>query len=104
MLDAASVVDLAPERDGDMQGQDPDHRQSLWVDSASSLIPLEERGRRWHRDDRDLRGVIDNRDAHDQIENWRQEQDHAKQCWHKFWPTQNMRSKYFKVVRNILFK
>jgi hypothetical protein len=25
-------------------------------------------------------------------------------CWHKFWPTSNMNPKYFKVVRNIIFK
>jgi hypothetical protein len=25
-------------------------------------------------------------------------------CWHKFWPAPNMSSKYFKVVRHILFK
>jgi hypothetical protein len=42
MLDAAIIVDLVLDRDDEAWGHEPDHRQSLRGDSASSLTPLEE--------------------------------------------------------------
>jgi hypothetical protein len=42
MLDAATMVDPVPEHGGDVRGQDPDHRQSLQGDSATSLTSPEE--------------------------------------------------------------
>jgi hypothetical protein len=44
MLDAATVVDPALNRDDEAQGHKPDHWQSQHGDSASSLTPPEEHG------------------------------------------------------------
>jgi hypothetical protein len=82
ILDAATMVDPTHERRDGGWGQDPEHRQIPCRDSASSLTPLEERGRERDWDNRDLCDIIRNRDALDRIKNWRQEQDHAEQKRH----------------------
>jgi hypothetical protein len=63
MLDATTIVDPALNRDDEALGHELDHRQSLRGDLASSLTPLEERGRRRDRDDRHLHDVIRGKDA-----------------------------------------
>jgi hypothetical protein len=45
-LDATIVVDLTLDCDDEARGHEPDHRQSPHGDSASSLTPPEEHGRR----------------------------------------------------------
>jgi hypothetical protein len=45
-LDATTVVDLTLDCDDEARGHEPDHRQSPHRDSASSLTPPEEHGRR----------------------------------------------------------
>jgi hypothetical protein len=44
MLDAATVVDPALDRDDEARGHELDHRQCSRGDSASNLTPLEEHG------------------------------------------------------------
>jgi hypothetical protein len=44
MLDTATVVDMALDRDDEAWGHELDHRQSPHRDSTSSLTPPEERG------------------------------------------------------------
>jgi hypothetical protein len=73
MLDAATVVDLVLNHDDEAWGNEHDHWQSPHRDSASSLTPLEERGRRQDLDDWDLHDIIRGRDSSDWIENRRQE-------------------------------
>jgi hypothetical protein len=78
MLDAPTMENPAPERGYGVRGQDPDHHQSPHGDSANSLTPPEERGRGQDRNDKDLRDIIRNRDACDQIETWHQKQDRVE--------------------------
>jgi hypothetical protein len=73
ILDTATVVDLALNRDDEARGHDHDHRQSPHGDSISCLTPLEEQGRRRDWDDRDLCDVIRGRDVRGRIENQCQE-------------------------------
>jgi hypothetical protein len=63
MLDVATMVHPGLDHGDRGRDQDPDHRKSPRGDSASSITPLEKRGQYW--DERDLRDVICNRDAHD---------------------------------------
>jgi hypothetical protein len=79
MLNVATVVDPALDRDDEARGHELDHRQSPRGDSACSLTPPEEHGRRRDRDDRDFHDVIHNSDAHDRIKNWRQERERLEQ-------------------------
>jgi hypothetical protein len=44
MLDVATVVDPAHDRDDEAQGHEPNHHQSPHGDSKSSLTPPEECG------------------------------------------------------------
>jgi hypothetical protein len=46
MLDVATMVDLTLNHDDEARGHELDHRQIPRGDSASSLITLEEHGRR----------------------------------------------------------
>jgi hypothetical protein len=78
MLDAATVVDLVLDCDGEVRGHELDHRQSPHEDSTNSLTASEERDRRWDRDDCDLHDVICGRDARDQINNRRQERERVE--------------------------
>jgi hypothetical protein len=73
MLDAATMVDLALNRDDEALGHGHGHRQSPHGGSASSLTAPEEHGRRRDWNDRDLRDVIRGRDARDRIKNQHQE-------------------------------
>jgi hypothetical protein len=73
MLDTATVVDPALDRDDEARGHEIDHRQSPHGDSASSLTTPVEHGQRQDPDDQDLCNVIRSRDAHIRIKNRRQE-------------------------------
>jgi hypothetical protein len=79
MLDTATVVDPALDRDDEARGHKNDHRQSPCGDLANNLTPPEERGQRRGRDDQDLCDVICGRDARGRIENRRQERERIKQ-------------------------
>jgi hypothetical protein len=79
MLDTATVVDPALDRDDEARGHKNDHRQSPCGDLASSLTPPKECGQRRGRDDQDLCDVIRGRDAHGRIENRHQERERIKQ-------------------------
>jgi hypothetical protein len=79
MLDVATMVYPALNREDEAQGHDHDHRQSPHGDSASSLTPPKECGRRRDQDDRDLCDVLRGRDAHGRIENQRHEHEHLEQ-------------------------
>jgi hypothetical protein len=79
MQDAATVVDPALDRDDEAWCHKFDHQQSPHGDSASSLTPPEERGRRRDWDDRDLHDVIHSKDARSWIKNQRQESEHLEQ-------------------------
>jgi hypothetical protein len=87
MLDAATMVDPALDRDDKAQGHELDHWQSLRGEAvslhrrnvASSLTPPEKHGQRRDRDDRDLCDIIRSRDAHDWIENQRQDHERLEQ-------------------------
>jgi hypothetical protein len=79
MLDIATVADpIYNQEDRDM-GHDDDHQESPRGDSASSITPLEEHGRGSDKDNCDLRDIICGRDAHDQIENRRRNQEREEQ-------------------------
>jgi hypothetical protein len=79
MLDAAIMVESVRDHDDGNRGQELDHRLSRCRDSASSLTPPEEHGRRCDRDDRNMCDVIHDRDARCWIENRRQDQEHIDQ-------------------------
>jgi hypothetical protein len=72
------MVDPALDRDDEARGHELDHWQSPHWDSASSLTPQEEHGRRRDQDDRDLCDIIRRRDARDRIENRHQEHERLK--------------------------
>jgi hypothetical protein len=79
MLDAATMVYPALDRDDEAWGHELDHQQSPHRDSASSLTPSEERGQRRDRDDRDLHDVIHGKYARGRIKNWCQEHERLEQ-------------------------
>jgi hypothetical protein len=58
MLDTATVVDLVLDRDGEVRGDELDHRQSPHGDTASCLTPLEECSQRQDWDNQDLCDII----------------------------------------------
>jgi hypothetical protein len=72
MLDAATMVDPVHDHEDRVRGHELDHRQSPHGESASSITPLEERGRGHDRDDHDLHDTICGRYARGRIEKWRQ--------------------------------
>jgi hypothetical protein len=57
MLDTVTVVDLVDILEDGDRGHELDHKQSPHGDSASSITPSEERGRRHGRDNCDLRDI-----------------------------------------------
>jgi hypothetical protein len=83
MLDVASVVDPALDRDDEARGHELDHRQSSCGDSASSLTPSKEHGQRRDQDDRDLHDIIRGRGARGRIKNHRQERERLEQEQHE---------------------
>jgi hypothetical protein len=83
MLDAAIMVDPTLDRDDEAWGHKPDHQQSMQKNSASSLTPPKERGRRQDWDDRDLHDVIHGRDTRGRIENQHQEHERLEPEQHE---------------------
>jgi hypothetical protein len=79
MLDAVIMVDSIHDRDDSNWSKVPDHRQSPRRDSARSLTPPKEHGRRRDRVDPDLCNIVCDRDECGQIKNQRQERERIEQ-------------------------
>jgi hypothetical protein len=82
MLDATTVTDPVYDQEDRDRGHDDDHQESPHGDSANSITPPEEQGRRHNRYNRDLRDIIHDRDARGQIENRHRNQGREEQEQH----------------------